>query len=110
MSAATAGASAAVMYGTRRQYSGGASVVLLAAAPLLRDGEVLVQDVRGDVVQVLLLHGAHLREEVRALDGWVHLRDVLQPVVGRRRVQVVHQALDGVPGRQGAGELLEGQG
>merc|ERR1712203_553388 len=85
------------------------SIVLLAAAPLLRDGEVLVEDVGGDVEEVLLLHGPHLREDIRTLDGWVHLRDVLEAVIGRRSVQVFHQALHGVPGRQGTRELLQSQ-
>mmetsp|Transcript_37718 Transcript_37718/g.121331 ORF Transcript_37718/g.121331 Transcript_37718/m.121331 type:complete len:240 (-) Transcript_37718:120-839(-) len=85
------------------------SVVLLAAAPLLRNGEVLVEDVHGDVHQVLLLHGAHLREQVRALDGGVRLRDVLEAVVGHGRVQEVHDAFDGGARGQAALQLLHAQ-
>mmetsp|Transcript_37714 Transcript_37714/g.121316 ORF Transcript_37714/g.121316 Transcript_37714/m.121316 type:complete len:268 (-) Transcript_37714:17-820(-) len=85
------------------------SVVLLAAAPLLRNGEVLVEDVHGDVHQVLLLHGAHLREQVGALDRRVRLRDVLEAVVGHGRVQEVDDALDGGARGQSALELLHAQ-
>mmetsp|Transcript_44138 Transcript_44138/g.116678 ORF Transcript_44138/g.116678 Transcript_44138/m.116678 type:complete len:235 (+) Transcript_44138:90-794(+) len=85
------------------------SVVLLAAAPLLRDREVLVQDERRDVVQVLLLHGPHLREEVRAPDGRVGLGDVPQAIIGRGVVEVVHDTIDGVAARQRTRQLLHRQ-
>merc|ERR1712190_451642 len=69
------------------------SIVLLAAAPLLRDRVVLVKDVRAHVDQVLLLHGAHLGPDISALDGGVHLRDLLEAIVGRGVLHVVDEAL-----------------
>jgi hypothetical protein len=85
------------------------SIVLLATAPLLRDGLVHVQDVRRDVVQVLLLHGSHLWPDVSATNGGVHLRDVLKAVIGGGVVLVVDKALNGVARRLGTAQLLCGQ-
>ena len=47
-------------------------IVDLSTTPLLRDGLVLIQDVGGHVVEVLLLHGAHLWPDVATLDGRVN--------------------------------------
>merc|ERR1740121_2649693 len=85
------------------------SVVLLAAAPLLGDDVILVKDVGRNVVQILLLHGTHLGPQVRRDDGRVHLRDVLEAVVGGRGVDVVDQRIDGVARRERAGELFDAQ-
>mmetsp|Transcript_37356 Transcript_37356/g.86227 ORF Transcript_37356/g.86227 Transcript_37356/m.86227 type:complete len:250 (+) Transcript_37356:267-1016(+) len=84
-------------------------VVGLAATPLLGDGLVLVEDVSRHVVQVLLLHGAHLRPNVAALDGRVDLRDVLQTIIGGGIVQVIHQAFNGGSAGLGTTELLDGK-
>merc|ERR1719343_1331524 len=69
------------------------SIVLLAAAPLLGDRVILVEDVRAHVDQVLLLHGAHLGPDISALDGGVHLRDLLEAIIGRGVLHVVDEAL-----------------
>merc|ERR1719401_172529 len=83
------------------------SVVLLATAPLLRDGVVLVQDVGAHVDQVLLLHRTHLRPHIRALDRWVHLVDLLEAVVCCRVLEVVDEAVDAGPVGDRARELLK---
>mmetsp|Transcript_87480 Transcript_87480/g.157615 ORF Transcript_87480/g.157615 Transcript_87480/m.157615 type:complete len:203 (+) Transcript_87480:59-667(+) len=85
------------------------SVVLLAATPLLGDGRSHVQHVRGNVVQVRLLHGLHLGPNVSATDGRVHLRDVLETIVSGGVVLVVHQGLDVVSWWRGALELLDAE-
>merc|ERR1740123_1340592 len=70
------------------------SIILLAAPPLLWDYEVLVQNVCRNVIQVLLLHSAHLWPDVSCPDGWMHFRDVLQAIVSRWAVQVVNHAFN----------------
>merc|ERR1719188_2665602 len=85
------------------------SVVLLAAAPLFRDDVVLVHDVSRDIVQILLLHGTHLWPQISGDDGWMDLGNVCQAIVSHGSVEVRHQRIDVVAGRESARELLHAQ-